>query len=71
MIHTLQQKSMLKALFGSIEFFIKIGLKNYVGMFEYQFLKVENQFLETQMTYFYPSFNLFIGKGRGDGMGCK
>jgi hypothetical protein len=40
-------------------------------MFEYQFLKVENQFLETQMTYFYPSFNLFIGKGRGDGMGCK
>jgi hypothetical protein len=41
-----------------------------VGVFGDQFLKAENQFLETQMTYL-PSFNLLIGKGSGGGMRCK
>jgi hypothetical protein len=43
-------------LFGSIWFFIK-----NCAVFEDQFLKTDDQFLETQMICI-PSFNLLIGK---------
>jgi hypothetical protein len=40
------------------------------GVFEYQFLKVVNQFLETQITN-YSLFNLLITKGRGGSIRYK